>query len=250
MGVQDIYRDRASLGHLPLLKGQTLIETPYRLQADANTIGLWCGSCGEDLSPSAIPVASCTAARNADGPWLSGLTFAANNALNLGNSSDITTGSLTCEVVLNCHNMSLTGLNWGICLVGRGGFTDYGWNVGLGDMSWGGDTFLGQVICRLKAAGASEQAVVGTTNLTTLNDCYVAFVINRGDNTAKIYVNGQEEASKESIATGSLTVSTSLIAGVYSTMTPYRGKIFLIRTSNVARSAAEILTNAKLMGFA
>lgn len=250
MGVSDLYRDRASLGHLPVLKGQTFIELPYRLQPDANTVGLWQGPCGEDLSPNAVVVAANTAARNADGPWASGVTFASGNEIDFGNSSDVTTGSFTCEIVLNCYGMDLTGSNWGMCLVGRGGFAAYGWNVGLGDTSWGGTGFLGKVLCRLRTSGNTEQSALGTTNLTTLGNCYIAMVINRSDATLRIYVNGTQEAVTTSIGAGSLTVATTLIAGHYSTMTPYCGKIFAIRTSNIARSAAELLANAKLMGFA
>jgi hypothetical protein len=270
MGVKDIYRDRASLGHLPVLRGQTLIETPYRLQVDANTVGLWWFDATDKASgvyvfdrattPHLGTLVN-TPTWGTTGPWSSDLGFdgaqrekvAIASGLNLGSSS------FTAEVVFKSATIPDTAGYDTIYLhpiVGRGpSHADkYWWNFSLSGHRRG--VKIGCLEFNAKAA--AEVTFYSTAaRVDDSNYHYAAVTLTRGSNAGAMYLDGADAGTSADIGCGAGAMDTNAFSfgqsesgNELSYYGDLNGSIALVRISTVVRSAGEILTNAKLMGFA
>lgn len=255
MGVRDIYRDRASLGHIPVLRGQTLIETPYRLQLDANTYGLWW--CNEGMGPTLLDKATTphigtisNPVWSTDGPWGVGLDDAAGSLYaDFGNYGDPGEGSLTVELVLDAYGMNTSGTMWGISLAAKGGWGVTGWYLVIHDFAAG--ALQGKVA--FGTSNGTEVTSRSTTVITDLHACYIVGVLDRATGKQRLFINGVQEGADADVSAASITSEYSMQLLSYIPPNPttrYTGKAYLLRVSLAARSSAEILTNAKLMGFA
>jgi hypothetical protein len=252
MGVFHIYRDRVSLGHLPLLKGQTLIETPYRLQPDENTAALWwcemVPSLGvavikdrkgaNDATLGGIPI------WGGGGPFESDLTFNGSSQYgSLAAKIDFTT-AFTIEAVVK---KAAGGSEGQVIHAAQDHFAapNYGnaWRMAIG---WEDD-----LNC-LFYNGTGNQTVQSTT--TVCDGVYHYLVARLGSNTIDLF--------KDGVNIGTGAVSGSVVATNYvpeiargrnntTTFGTYLlGSLAELRLSAVARPDAEILMNARLLGFA
>jgi hypothetical protein len=257
MGVRDIYRDRASLGHLPVLRGQTLIETPYRLQADADTIGLWWfdESRGTVLNDKAVTfhdgILVNTPTRVATGPWGQALAF---NGSDQCISTEYSMGAqttVTIEVIMKHATVVASGSIWTKPIVENGCYGYEGWLLALigGSSAAAGD--FGKPNFGVTASSSGLKQIIGANRIDDGVFHYMVGTVDITAGAAFLYVDG---------------VSVGTVTGITGTMTPTYPVYFarsnvpafdwgsptiaICRVSTVVRSAAEILTNAKLMGFA
>jgi hypothetical protein len=269
MGVQDIYRDRASMGHLPVLRGQTLMEEPYRLQLDANTIGLWWfdektnGMTANGLTTSLLDKATTphlgtlvnTPTWGTTGPWGSDLGFVMTSTqyVTIASGCNVGSGDLTVEVVFKAAALPETATydsTWHHLIVGRVPL--------VGGVKWWALTLYGH------AAGASigklnwyvldtaDVAIVSSSRVDDGLYHYIAGTLSHSAQTGALYLDGIDVGSGAmAIGTGGALDSGTLTFGRNTAAAnALTGSIATVRISTVVRSAAEILTNAKLMGFA
>jgi hypothetical protein len=249
MGVRDIYRDRASLGHLPVLRGQTLIETPYRLQADANTTALWWfdeaqGTQLRDRKGTNNAALGGVPVWGDGGPFISDLTFDGSTQYGTLASKIDFTSAFTIEALVK----KAAGGNDGMVIHAADNHfvnPNYGnaWRMSIG---WEDDFGC------LFYNGTGNQIVQSTS--TVCDNTYHYLVARLGSNVLDLFKDGSN--------VGTANVSGSVTATAYvphigrgkNSTTTYSsylaGSIATIRLSAVARPDAEILTNAKLMGFA
>jgi hypothetical protein len=269
MSVRDIYRDRASLGHLPVLKGQTLIETPYRLQLDASTIGLWWFDENANGAVSPYGVTTLVADKattphigttlntttwGTTGPWGSDLAFVRTNTavVLLASGCDVASNDVTVEVVFKAETVPTASPydnTWQFGLVERGPLTGAGgwWCLAIRGGPSGAQ--CGKPIWYLRAT--AEDAVIGANRVDDGLYHYMAGTIIRSSNAAALYVDGVSVASGNlGIGAGALDSYTLMFGKNSSSVDSFTGSIATVRISTVARTAGEILTNAKLMGFA
>jgi hypothetical protein len=268
MGVSDLYRDRASLGHLPVLKGQTLMEEPYRLQLDANTVGLWwfdekTNGVSGNIATVLIDKATTphlgtlvnTPTWGTTGPWGSDLGFVMTSEqyATIASGCNVGSGDLTVEVVFKAAALPETATydsTWHHLIVGRVPL--------VGGAKWWAITLYGH------AAGASigkpnwylldtaDVAIVGPSRIDDGNYHYVVGTMAHSAETGALYVDGTDVGSGAmAIGTGGALDGGTLTFGRNTAATnAFTGSIACVRISTVSRSATEILTNAKLMGFA
>jgi len=248
MSVADLYRNR---GVNPLAVQGGLMRLPL----DANTYGLWwCNEgSGSVLNDKAATPHNGTIVNpvwSAGGPWGVGLDDAAGSLyVNFGNYGDPTTGSLTVEAVIDAYGMSTTGTEWGISIMSKGGWGATGWWLGIVDSA---DVAHDGKILFITRNAAAQKLSYSTTAIPSLHTCYVAGVLDRATGYQRLFINGAQEEADVAQSADTITSTTALQITRFSPapMTTYKGKLYSFRLSLAARSAAEILTNAKLMGFA
>jgi hypothetical protein len=95
----------------------------------------------------------------------------------------------------------------------------------------------------------TDRYVYGNTRCDNGTPHYLAVTLDRSTNLASLYLDGVGDGSATlTLSTQSLT--NFLYMGVSMNVYWFKGKLFCVRISNSVRTAGEILTNAKLMGFA
>lgn len=249
MGASDLYRDRASLGHIPVLRGQTLIETPYRLQADADTTALWwfdeaSGTYLKDKKGTNHIALTHTPVWGVGGPFGSDLDFdGANDYGTCAAKIDFTT-AFTIEAIVKMTSVG-GGTEGMVIHASNSTYTApaYGnvWRMSIG---WEDD-----FACLM----FNGTALYGTQSTSTVVDGNYHYLVARlGSEVISLFKDG---AGVGSIAApGSVSATTKpptiAVANLATYGSYFDGGIAMIRLSAVARSNAEILTNAKLMGFA
>jgi hypothetical protein len=259
MSVRDIYRDRASLGHLPVLKGQTLMETPYRLQADANTLDLWNLSEGfgvsvKDSAAAAKHGTITDATWNTGGPWGVGLTYdAAGEKVQVDGSAQVGTGDFTLECVGYHVTVPATSI-WNHAFFSSANVNAPTINVLEFGIRGNNDaTNKGKFCIAMNPAGSWLDLYSASRYDDSVVRYFVA-VIDRATPLTTLYVDGV------SVGSSAINYGANSLSHTYgrlgnrgcetgTTSTMYGG-LYLVRISNIARTAADILTNAKLMGFA
>jgi hypothetical protein len=249
MGVRDIYRDRASLGHIPVLKGQTLIETPYRLQADANTTALWWfdeayGTYLKDKKGTNHITLTDAPVWGAGSPFLSDLTFAEPDDFGTLTSIIDFTSAFTIEALVKT---TVTGGDHAIIhasnttaapCYGNGWRMTVGWEDDFGCLFYN---------------GTANQSVQSTV---TVNDGAYHYLVGRlGSNVLDVFKDGSNVGTANVSGNVAATTRPPTIACATAdtggnNYARFGGSIAMIRLSAVARPDAEILMNAKLMGFA
>ena len=155
-----------------------------------------------------------------------------NASLNFGSSTDFT---LEAQILLNGSNSSFNGL------IAKGG-ASFPWagyqiavyqNVLVGEIG-NGSTFVG-----------TPEGLQGTTNLNDGNWHHVAMVVSRSSSNAKLYVDGNLEASvNSSVIANNISNTSDLYIGVERGLSNFfNGKMDEIRIWNTARTQAEIQAN-------
>lgn len=242
MGVADLYRDRASLGHIPVLRGQTLIETPYRLQADADTTALWWFDDPRDKKGTnhigLIHVPTC----GTGGPFGSDLTFDGANDCGVCAATIDFTSALTVEAVLKTTTTSFSSIIHGSNATGNPCYgTSYRFTIGY--------------LNHLGLSLSNGAAFTDCFSTTTDNDgAYHYFVGRLGSAVIDLFKDGGNIGTIACVGNVRATTRVPTIARGTTDQGALNGylagSIAMIRISAVARSNDEILTNAKLMGFA
>jgi hypothetical protein len=247
MGGNILYRNRGILGHIPVLPGQSSLIAPYRLQPDVNTLALWNFTEG-----SGTKVRSSYGTGNRDltlygspawvnDPTLFGQTLSLDGTDDYGSVAGTflyALTNITVEAIVKSSVASLSGQD-PIYVEGTAA------NV------------------RLRFGRANDKAMFGWLNstasawldLSTTNNLASwttwNYIAGTSASLARVlYVNGVS-AGSDTAATACYSDSTTIYVGKY----PEAGyfttmQIAQIRISGIARSAAEILLNAKLMGLA
>ena len=255
MGVSDIYRDRASLGHLPVLRGQTLIEPPYRLQPDANTTALWWCEMNPTLGVGVLKdqkgsnnanlaLLGVTPVWGGGGPFVSDLTFNGSTMFGILASQIDFTSAFTIEALVK----KAAGGNEGMVIHAADNHfvaPNYGnaWRMAIG---WEDDFGC------LFYNGTDNQTVQSTS--TVCDGTYHYLAARLGSNVLDLFKDGSNVGTAN--VTGNVTATAYVpnIGRGQNNTTTYAsylsGSIAMIRLSAVARPDAEILMNAKLMGFA
>lgn len=241
MGVRDIYRNRASLGHLPVLKGQTLIEIPYRLQLDADTVGLWwfnegSGTVLNDRVATPHNGTISTPTWLTTGPFGTSLRAATVTTPAGGFVGQLAAG--TVEVV--CCPISTPSESNGMFYV---------------ENDYNGNQIFRVDITNANKFGASRINNGTWADLYNANASpvdawyYIAYVWTATSRV--VYINGAAVASDALDGkTSAAVVSRTFYSQSWGSAYHFPGAIATIRTSNVARTANEILANAYLMGLA
>lgn len=257
MGVAELYRDRANLGHVPVLKGQTLIETPYRLQADANTLDLWWLNEGrladvKDYGSAAKHGTISGATWNTTGPWGSGLTFdAVLEKVQVDGAAQVGTGNFTIEIVASHATAAAAG--WSYEFFGSSNSSGGSVGViGVGIRGTSDAVNVGKFCIAISPAGTWLE-LYSSARYDDNVIRYYTVVVDRSTPLTTLYVNGASVASS-AINYGANSLSNTYARlggrGIEASGNQMYGGLYLIRISNIARPAGEILTNAKLMGFA
>ena len=247
MGVQDIYRDKASLGHLPVLRGQTLIETPYRLQADANTTALWWFDETQGIQlldkkgTNFISLVD-TPAWGAGGVCGSDLGFdgvadygAAASIIDFTSAFTIealvkTTSAAAYPQVIHASNTTQApnyGNTW--CLRFSSGYATVFFTNGTNNYEANSSAVLND---------GAYHYLVGRLGSDVLD------IFSNGVNVGTANVSGNVAACTRPPTIARATTEAGNPSNYLA------ASIAMIRLSAMARSDAEILTNAKLMGFA
>jgi hypothetical protein len=263
MGVRDIYRDRGSTGHIPILKGQTLLEEPYRaLVDDANTVGLWLfdeedyvafgnGSNSyifstsyqylRDRHANAHRILYTGPTWTANGPWGRALSFDGTNdfaAYEAQAALLCTQTNCTIEAVIRSSVADFADED-PIYVEGTSAFNRFRL-IRLGNKL---------EFCWLNQAQSQWYSLTSTSTPTWTNWNY--FAATNANLTRTLYTNGLADGSDAAAGVSFNTGVTYTYvckypdAGFFGTF-----ELAYLRISNSARTAAEILTNAKLMGFA
>jgi hypothetical protein len=263
-GASDIYRDRASLGHLPVLRGQTLMEEPYRLQTDADTSGLWNfdeninGMTANGLTTSILDKSAAGhlgtitgATWGTTGPWGSSLAHDGSN--------DVTTttwqhndATFTAEVVAAHADIAAGGSVYYKPFMFTGGYGLQGFMLGMLGGSGVAEARFGHAQIEL-CTSVNTWGCESTAHFDDALFHYICTVCNMVAGTLDLYVDGVSVAAQATGLSGTITSSHALMFGYNhaEAVTDWGAPtIAQVRISAVARPAAEILTNAKLMGFA
>jgi hypothetical protein len=243
MEVRDIYQNRALLGHLPVLDGQKAIINPYRaLVCDTDTLGLWhfdegAGNVYDSASDNNIGVTGAT--------WSAGGIF--GKSLSFNGSNDF--GTYAAAKLFNLTNFSIEVLV-------RSSVDN--------DQTPGEDPIYVEGTSdnvRLRFGRQDDKLMFGWLNTTAtawldyLSTPDVVwtnwnYLVGTSANKARtLYING--------VNAGESTAATAPRAGLTTTYIckyPEAGnfgtfELAYLRISNIARTATEILNNARLMGF-
>jgi hypothetical protein len=262
MGVRDIYRDKASLGHLPVLRGQTLMEEPYRMQVDATTVGLWNFDSAiesaltttiKDLSGNGRTMTLVHApAWGALGPWGMSLAFDGTADYATMVTDGVSTGDFTVEVVCMIPAVGASNV-WQYLLCGRYIPTETATFWMFGPRGNAAGAAKGKLILYGKATSANS--AVGATAVDDGTWKYLVAQFDRTNGIGYIYINGVVDLNTGAgftFGAGSFGNTPSLAHGMDAAAAEdFTAVTFSqVRYSTGIRSAAEILTNAKLMGFA
>jgi hypothetical protein len=247
-GASDIYRDRASLGHLPVLRGQTLMEEPYRLQADANATALWWFD-----EPRGVTVFDKKGTNDitlvhaptwgTGGPFGCDLDFDGSNDYGTCSSTIDFTTAFTIEAIVKMTSVG-GGTEGMVVQASSGGSSapNYGniWRMSIG---WEDD--MGCLFYN----GTALQSCQSTT--TVVDGTYHYLVARLGSNVIDLFKDGVNVGTANVSGSVAASSNTSIAIARNAVFAGYHdGGIAMIRLSAIARPNAEILTNAKLMGFA
>lgn len=243
--ISDLYREGRGRGSNPLaVQGGSL-----RLQPDANATALWwfnegSGTLLNDKKGSNNATLSGSPTWGSGGPFASDLAFNGSSQYGtLASKIDFTT-AFTIEALVK----KTAGGNEGQIIHGSDGHfsaPNYGnaWRMSIG---WEDDFNC------LFYNGSANQTVQSTS--TVCDGLYHYLVARLGSNTLDLFKDGVN------VGTGAVSGSVAATAympsiargqnGAASYSGYLLGSIAIIRLSAAARPDAEILTNAKLMGFA
>ena len=242
MNVRDFYHNRAQLGHLPVLAGQKPILFPYRaLVPDGNTLGFWhfdegSGNVYDAAGGNTIVVTGAT--------WGTGSIF--GTSLSFDGTDDF--GMYAAAKLYNQTNFSIEVL----VKSSVANFSGEGPIYVEGTASnnrFGLSRVKNKWFFRWLNTGATAWLTLTSTSTPTwTNWNYLA--ATSADKVRNIYTNG--------VADGNDTAATAPYAGLTNTYIckyPEAGyfgtfELAYLRISNVARTAAEIYNNARLLGLA
>jgi hypothetical protein len=243
-GASDIYRDRSLLGRLPLLDGQKAIVNPYRaLVGDADTLGLWhfdegLGNVVDSVLGHELAITGAT--------WSTGWIF--GKSLSFDGTDDFGTYA---------HALLYNQTNFSIEVLVRSSVDN--------DQSPGEDPIYVEGTTsnvRLRFGRQDDKLMFGWLNATgTAWLDYLStpdvvwtnwnYLVGTSANKARVmYINGAnaggDTAATAPYATGMTTTYICKYpeAGQFGTF-----ELAYLRISNIARTATEILNNARLMGF-
>ena len=155
-----------------------------------------------------------------------------SSSLNFGSSTDFT---LEAQILLNGSNSSFNGL----VSKATSGSNWTGYQIAVYQNNLVGETGDGTSFVGV------PQGLQGTTNLNDGNWHHVAMVVSRASKNAKLYVDGNLEASVTNAVIGNdISNSSNLYIGVERDVaTFFNGKIDEVRVWNTARTQAQILAN-------
>jgi hypothetical protein len=240
-GASDIYRDRSLLGRLPLLDGQKAIVNPYRaLVGDADTLGLWhfdegLGNVVDSVLGHELAITGAT--------WSTGWIF--GKSLSFDGTDDF--GTYAHALLYNQTNFSIEVVLKSSEANADGDEPIYSeGSVGRLRLYRGSDSNFN--FGWLNTAENAWYVLSATTKPTWTNWNYL--VGTNANKTQTVYVNGIADGTQNAatVPTTNIGASTN-ICKLLDTTDFGHFEIAYLRISRIARTAAEILNNARLMGF-